>query len=232
MGNAGKAEYFAFISHKSADRTFALKMQKFIENYRLPAAIQRAGAYPERRSPICCYENDFSSNPLMTEMEDKLSRSEFLILICSIDKEPGGSKYVNFEIETFIKQKKAQGIDPLDRIIPIIVSGAFGSETEECCPAALKALGKNRPMAADRQKYKSDREVFLHAISGMLDIDYAVMVDRDAKRQKKRAWISFIAQMTVGLLICIGLYCFLPIPEHYTDFVMKNEMTIQKITLM
>ena len=35
----GKAHYYAFISHKSTDAKFALKLQRFIETYDLPAHI-------------------------------------------------------------------------------------------------------------------------------------------------------------------------------------------------
>lgn len=226
MGNTGKADFFAFVSHKSADRDFALKAKKFIENYRLPESIRKNTNWPKRLSPICCYEDDFSSNPLLTEMEEKLRRSQFLIVICSKDTEPGGSKYVNFEIETFIKQKRAEGIDPLERIIPIIVSGAFDSQTEECCPAALKALGENRPIAADRRKYKSDREVFLHAISGMLDIDYAVMVNRDRKKRRITAAIAGAVCLSVLLLGGGLLYYMVPKDWHYVDFVMQKGLPV------
>ena len=37
MQTNGKAKYYAFISHKSADAKFALKLQKFIEGYNLPS---------------------------------------------------------------------------------------------------------------------------------------------------------------------------------------------------
>lgn len=226
MENIGKANFFAFVSHKSADREFALKTKKFIENYQLPESVRQNTNWPKRLSPICCYEDDFSSNPLLTEMEEKLRQSQFLIVICSKDTEPGGSKYVNFEIETFIKQKQEEGIDPLERIIPIIVSGAFDSETEECCPAALKALGENRPIAADRRKYKSDREVFLHAISGMLDIDYSVMVNRDKK--KRRTIAAIVGAICLAVTLIGGGILFYMVPKdwHYVDFVMQNGLPV------
>lgn len=80
----GKATFYAFISHKSTDAKFAQKLQKFIESYNLPAAVRQMTGFPGKRlTPLCSYEVDFSSNPLLDEMQDKLNRSHYLILLCS-----------------------------------------------------------------------------------------------------------------------------------------------------
>lgn len=219
----GKATYYAFISHKSADARFALKLQRFIELYNLPTEVQRKANISQKRlTPICSYEIDFSSNPLMDEMRDKLKRSKYLILLCSKELLQTGTKYVNYEIRTFIECKKEEGIDPLTRIIPIIVSGEFGSGEDDCCPEALKELGDNAPIALDRKKYKNDRELFLHAISGMLDIDYAVLENRDKKRQRRKKMIlgASLAGLLTGCAL-LGEY-YIPRQYHYLDFVLKN----------
>ena len=39
--HSGKAQYFAFISHKSSDSKFSLRLQKFIESYNLPVEVRR-----------------------------------------------------------------------------------------------------------------------------------------------------------------------------------------------
>lgn len=221
--NEEKSTFFAFLSHKSADTKFALKLQKFIESYNLPTEIRKkANIHHKRLTPVCSYEIDFSSNPLVDEMLDKLKKSKYLILICSEELIKQGTKYINHEIKTFIECKKEEGINPLTRIIPVIVTGEFGSPDHECCPEALKELGDNCPIALDRRKYKNDRELFLHVISGMLGIDYAILNNRDKKRQRKKkalASISLAAIMTVGILL--GEY-YIPRKYHYLDFVMKN----------
>lgn len=219
----GKAEYYAFISHKSIDAKFALKLQKFIESYNLPPNIRRmANLQKKRLSPICSYEVDFSSHPLLDEMQGKLDRSSNLILICSEELIKSGTKYVNYEIRTFIECKRKEGIDPLTRIIPIIVSGEFGSAEHECCPEALAELGDNCPIALDRRNYKNDRELFLYVIASLLGIDYAVIRDRDKKRQRTRKTVLGIAAAAL-LTLSIGLAeYFIPRESHYIDFVMKN----------
>lgn len=219
----GKATFFAFISHKSTDAKFALKLQKFIESYNLPTEIRRMTHLQERRlTPVCSYEVDFSSNPLMDEMHDKLKRSKYLILICSEELVKSGTKYVNYEIRTFIECKKEEGIDPLKRIIPIIVTGEFGSAEHECCPEALKELGDNCPIALDLKKYKNDRELFLHVISGLLDIDYAVIENRDKKRQRiKKTVLGSTLALLLAAGIGLGEY-YIPRESHYVDFVMKD----------
>ena len=219
----GKATFYAFISHKSTDAKFAQKLQKFIESYNLPAAVRQMTGFPGKRlTPLCSYEVDFSSNPLLDEMQDKLNRSHYLILLCSEELMKSDPRYIDYEIRTFIACKKAAGIDPLSRIIPIILSGEFGSAEHECCPEALRELGENCPIALDRKKYKNERELFLHVISSLLRIDYAVLENRDKKRQrtKKLIWGTGLALLlTAGVLL--GEY-FIPKQEHYVDFVMKN----------
>lgn len=221
--NTGKARYYAFISHKSTDSRFALKLQKFIESYNLPVNICRmAGLQSRRLTPLCSYEVDFSSSPLLDEMQDKLKRSNHLILLCSEELLKSDPKYIDYEIRTFIECKKAEGIDPLSRIIPIIVTGEFGSADHECCPEALRELGENCPIALDRKKYKNDRELFLHVISSLLNIDYAVIENRDKKRQRTKRGIlgaALILLLVAG--IALGSY-FIPRKKHYVDFVMKD----------
>ena len=219
----GKANYYAFISHKSTDAQFALKLQKFIESYNLPTNIRKMANMQDRRlSPLCAYEVDFSANPLLDEMRGKLKRSRYLILLCSEELLKSGTKYVNYEIRTFIECKREEGIDPLTRIIPIIVTGEFGSPEHECCPEALQELGENCPIALDRKKYKTERELFLHVISALLDIDYTVIENRDKKRQRNRAMaaagvFALLAAVGIGL----GEY-FIPQESCYQDFVMRN----------
>lgn len=218
----GNARYFAFISHKNTDKKFALKLQKFIESYNLPAEIRRKTNSPKRLTPLCSYEVDFSSQPLMDEMQDKLQKSKYLILLCSEALIKNGTKYVNHEIRTFIECKKAEGCDPLTRIIPIIVDGSFGDPEHNCCPEALFELGDNCPIALDRKSYKNDRELFLHAIAGMLDIDYAVLENRDKKRQRqKKLRLGIILLFLLASCIAVGEY-YIPREYHYLDFVMKN----------
>lgn len=219
----GKTQFYAFISHKSSDTNFALKLQKFIESYNLPASICRVSGLEKRRlTPLCSYEVDFSSSPLLDEMQDKLERSKYLILLCSEELMKGDPKYINYEIRTFIECKRAEGIDPLRRIIPIIVSGEFGSQEHECCPQALSELGDNCPIALDRKKYKNDRELFLHVISSLLGIDYAVIENRDKKRQRRKKLIWGTAlTLLVAIGAALGEY-FIPREYRYVDFAMKN----------
>ena len=219
----GKADFYAFISHKSADTKFALKLQKFIESYNLPTNIRKMKNMQQKRlTPICSYEVDFSSNPLLHEMEDKLRRSKYLILICSEELIKSGPEYIDFEIRSFIESKQAEGIDPLTRIIPIITTGEFGSAEHECCPDALKELGDRCPIALDRKKYRNDRTLFLHIISALLDIDYVVIENRDKKRQRNRA---MVAGLGLFLLLAAGIGLgeyYIPRQSYYVDFVMKD----------
>lgn len=226
MDDQGKAGYYAFVSHKSADKVFALKLRKFIESYKLPAHIRKKVNAPKRLSPLCCYEDDFSAKPLYDEMQEKLSRSQYLIVICSKDQEPGGSPYINFEIETFIAQKRAEGIDPLTRIIPVVLNGAFGSPTEECCPAALQALGENLPIALECKKFRNNRKLFLRIISALLALDPSVIENRDRKRRKRKG-VAWAAAALLTLAAAGGILLWqMPHHQHYVDFAMKNGIPV------
>lgn len=214
-----KAEYFAFISHKSADAKYAKKMQKFIEGYKLPAKIRENSDIPKRLSPICSYEVDFSPNPLSAEMKEKLSRSKFLIVLCSEALIKNGTKYVNYEIETFIELKRAEGVDPLNRIIPIIISENPLADDTEFFPEALKALGDDCPIAINRRNCKNDKDVFFYAISGMLDIDFVALKNRDRIRKRKsQIALSFVFSLALLVTAFLAEY-YIPREYHYLDFV-------------
>ncbi|MBQ4066517.1 MAG: TIR domain-containing protein [Clostridia bacterium] len=224
--NKGKlASFVAFISHKGADSKFALKIQKFIESYNLPVSVRKRTGSKRRLTPLCAYEVDFSSNPLYEEMEKKLSQSQYLILICSEAIFKSDPKYVNFEIETFIRLKEAEGVDPATRIIPIVLDDGTRPATSYL-PEPFRALGEKAPIALRKSQYKSERELFLHVISSLLKIDYAVLRDRDSKRRIFRAAATAgIATAVAALSILLGLH-FIPRDYHYHDFVMKNGIPV------
>lgn len=225
--NSIKADYFAFISHKSMDSEYALKLQKFIESYTLPKAVRNSAEIPKRLSPVCTYEVDFAANPLLDEIREMLSKSKYLIVLCSKHVAENMAPYVNYEIETFVKIKKEQGINPLDRIIPIIIDRNFESvEAEAFYPRALKELGENFPIAVNRKLCKNDREVFIRAISGMIGVDYIILEDRDRKRERRKKLIT--AAVVLTFMVCAGFLgeYFIPRNYHYLDFVMKNGLPV------
>ena len=137
-------DWLAFISYKHDDIGWARWLQERLEQYRLPAYL--AEDYPEIRSdlkPIFRDETDLGLGYLDDNIKDCLSKSEYLIVICSTNTPK--SDYVCDEVSEFIRQGKK------DHIIPFIIEGT----PKECFPEPLLALEKT-PLAANVNEISRD----------------------------------------------------------------------------
>lgn len=99
------SKFNAFISYSHQDIKWAKLIQRKIEDFKFPKTKDQR--YPD--SLLVCRDlTDFSANNLTAEIEEKLTKSEYLIVVCSqniID-----STYVEQEIEFFIKLGREKNI--------------------------------------------------------------------------------------------------------------------------
>ena len=137
-------DWLAFISYKHDDIEWARWLQERLEQYRLPSYL--AEDYPDIRlnlKPIFRDETDLGLGYLDENIKESLSKSEYLIVICSTNTPK--STYVCDEVSEFIRQGK------VSHIIPFIIEGA----PEDCFPAPLLALEK-MPLAANVNEISRD----------------------------------------------------------------------------
>lgn len=97
-------KYYAFISYKSEDVKWAKWLQKKIERYSLPVALQKKNKVPKKLSPIFRDGTDILPRELKKEIREKLEQSRYLIVLCS--PRSASSEYVGEEIDFFLQIRK------------------------------------------------------------------------------------------------------------------------------
>ncbi|MBR0184851.1 MAG: toll/interleukin-1 receptor domain-containing protein, partial [Synergistaceae bacterium] len=216
-------KYFAFISYSHKDQKVAKKLQRRLERYHLPSALQKS--YPElpkSLKPIFIDESNLvARGSLQTALQANLERSNYLILICSPNS--AKSEYVNDEVDYFIKNGR------VDHIIPLIVDGAPHSDDDsaECFPPALMALPREQePLGIDLKKH-GVRDAFLRVIATMLELDLDNFISQEARERKKRTMI--FASIAAALVILAGILAWYS--KDFVNELLYNDVMQYRIAL-
>lgn len=208
-------KYYAFISYSHADKKIARKLQRRLESYSLPAKLRKTEpSLPKKLRPVFIDESDLvATGTLKTALQANLEKSNYLIVICSPDS--AKSKYVNDEIEYFIK------LGRLDRIIPFIVAGEPHSKDAslECFPEAILDLPREHELLGiDLTKFGT-REAFLRVIATLLKLDLDNFISRVIRERRKKFFIAALI-LTAAAIIAIML-----VPPPYDEIYAENVMT-------
>lgn len=195
--------YRAFMSYSHQDARWAAWLHRKLESYRVPKRLRHApGAYgpiPERLYPIFRDREDLASSGVLgARLENALSDSEALLVICS----PGAarSRWVNAEVENFVQSGRSE------RIYCLIVDGEPNAGDErECFPPALRLGPDVELIAADVRPGKDGRRRAVHKLlAGLLGVDLDSLRRREAQRQHRRMLFAVIASLS-GMLLAMGL---------------------------
>lgn len=213
-----EGKYFAFISYSHKDNKWAKWLHETLEQYRIPKSLvgiqSRIGRIPKRLYPIFRDREELpTSTDLGANIQNALEQSKFLIVICS--PRSARSLWVNEEIKLF----KSMGGD--ERILSFIVDGEPNISdkpdllSEECFPEWLRFKADSNlnlttqrvePIAADaRAKGDGKRNAFLKIVAGLTGIDYAVLNDREKKRQRRRS-LQIVVTISMVLLTIFSIY--------------------------
>ncbi|MGH8183393.1 MAG: TIR domain-containing protein [Rhodanobacteraceae bacterium] len=209
--------YRAFISYSHRDKAWADWLHAAIETWRVPrrliGTLAAHGVIPRNLRPVFRDREDLASaTDLGQEIIDALDRSECLIVICS--PAAAASRWVNEEVLAFKRMGRS------GRVFCLIVGGEPnatdlpGRETAECfCPAlrsavdAQGALSNKRaePIAADvRPGHDSKPVAKLRLIAGMLGVGFDALIQREAHRRRRRAFViaaaALVGMATASLL--------------------------------
>ena len=198
--DTGAAEYTAFISyrHKTFDTAVAKKIQRQIENYRIPAHI--AKRFGGKRVGKVFRDRD--ELPLLADLGEgirfALEKSEWLIVICT--PELPLSKWCMAEVDYFISLGKR------DKILAVLADG----EPEDSFPPQLRFVetdgetAEKEPLAADvRAKTigKSLRKVNTEKLRLLASI-LGVGFDELRRRQRERFMrMAVTASMSAAILL-------------------------------
>lgn len=200
-------KYQAFISYSHHDTEWAKWIHKELEKYRVPKKVGKEKnsieVTPRRLYPIYRDRDEAAaSGNLGKEIENSLSKSAYLIVICSLHS--AKSQWVNEEILFFKRIGRA------DYILPFIIDGEpngtnkKGKKDQECYPLALRIgidpegnLNESyyqEPAAADARIVGDGKNnAILKLRAGLLAVGFESLKQREViRRHQKLALFSLL----------------------------------------
>ena len=197
-----KPQYRAYLSYSHRDEDFARRLHDYLETYRVPGHLVRAGK-PRRLSRIFRDRTELpSSGDLGQGLKSALASSDSLIVVCS--PEAARSRWVNEEVLEF---KRAHGGE---RVLPIIIDGeppgcfppalTHEVDTETGAPTEVAA----EPVAADA---RADKDGLLDArlkiVAGLLDVNFDELKQRELHRRYRR--LGALTAVTASLAVIMSV---------------------------
>lgn len=186
-----KYDIFISYKHEKLDKAVAAKLQKKLENYKIPKEI-KVKTGKEKIQRVFRDEEELSiSSDLGREIEEQIKQSEYLLLVCS--KKTKESPWVLREVETFLKYRDA------DHILPVLVDG----EPEEAFPEILLQYGE--PLAADIRE-KDAKSVLRKANKELPRILAPVLhCSYDELKQRHKVHQTYRLLGMGGIVLCIAM---------------------------
>ncbi|WP_050932159.1 toll/interleukin-1 receptor domain-containing protein [Aestuariivita boseongensis] len=188
--------YAGFISYSQMDKTWARRIHRALEAYRLPTGMPELGAQRKRLGRFFRDDDELAGAPsLGTALEGAIDDSAALIVICSPNS--ASSKWVDAEIRRF----KRRGPDA--KVFAIIVGGRpdATSDDEQCFPPSLlfrvDADGNltdtpDEPLAPDVSK-DSFARLITRVVAGLIGVEFDSLWQRERRRRRRRAVLSGVA---------------------------------------
>lgn len=210
-------DYCAFISFTSHDVKVATWLKRKLDKYNIPSFVRKKhNIYNKKLKPSYTYLHaSEAGGELLAELEKKLIRSRYLIIVCSPNYI--ASDICNWEVETFIKLGRK------DYIIPIIASGTPYSDDpkEECiCEALRNTFPKSNNTTEDKQikcanlnekgiSFLEKKEhAFIQIIARILGVNF----DRLWTKTHNKNIIKYIA---ISIMLILTSAIFLQIFNYY-----------------
>ncbi len=193
-------EYYAFVSYDHEDDVWANRLQKKLENYKLPSFIRKKEKdVPKRIRPIFRDKTDHSLGPIEEIFYKELEDSKFLIVVCS--PESAKSEWVGKEINYFVSLGREKNI------IPFIIKGIPNSNEEktECYHNELKNIdepsGTNINEKGQGCKLKKREKAYIFLIARILGLKPDTLYRRHKRRKRKHIlfWIFAISVIIISL---------------------------------
>ena len=196
-----ESRYWIFISYSHGDKRQATRVQQDIENFTIPASLRTAStrfaSLPARLRPVFRDRDVLaSSHDLSAEIQNALTSSESLLVICS--RSAAKSKWVAREVELFIE------LNGPENIFCLLVDGEPNcAEAEgECLPEPLRRSVSGRDVLAADVRAEADgrRQALLKILAGVTALPY----ERLARREQKRARQRMLVWSTAAILLAAG----------------------------
>lgn len=197
MDNA-EFKYFAFISYNSHDIKWGKRLQRKLENYRMPTTLcSKYGWAKKPIRPVFFAPTDIQPGGLTPELQERLRMSRNLIVICS--PHSAKSVWVGREIEFFHSLGRTQNI------YFFIVDGVpnSGDEATECFNPVVRKLGIHEVLGANihEKVYKwpwMNRErAYVQLITKLLGIEFDMLWQRHKRLLIRQRTIAVIFALIV-----------------------------------
>jgi tetratricopeptide (TPR) repeat protein len=193
------ARYKAFISYSHKDEAWASRLQRRLENFKLPNKGDTR--WPLR--PVFLDRSELASGPDLSDSVNRaLKASDALVVVCS--PAAAASKWVNAEILAFKRLGN-------EAVYPFVIDGEPGSGNPgtECFPDALRfRLGDDgqlssipaEPLAADARKQGDGQGAYLKLIAGLLGVSFDSLKLRQQRKHVRQA-LGIAAGATAMLVV-------------------------------
>ncbi|MEB3369688.1 toll/interleukin-1 receptor domain-containing protein [Saccharopolyspora mangrovi] len=183
------ARYWAFLSYSRADLRTARSLQRRLERFAVPPALQRPprerGTRGGRRGPRVRGEPDRAAAGMLDErLRSAIDASAAMVLLASPDS--ARSRYVDLEVEHFLRTR---GVDRL-----AIVAIGEGGQCHPPLPAALRELGEGPLWIDCRDQPEVGRRALVRIAAAVLGVDFDLLWGRHRRRRQRilAAWVAFV----------------------------------------
>lgn len=196
---AAPPRYAAFISYSHADERDAIRLQRWLESYRLPGNLARANQVGPASKRIGAIFRDRADLAAATSLTDAIraaiAQSAALVVLCS--PEAAASPWVDAEIRLF------RDMHPAASILAVVVRG----EPQDAMPAALTEDGRE-PLAADaRQDADGAKLARLKIAAALAGVPLDSLIQRDAQRRLTRV-MAITALGSIALIVMFAMTAF------------------------
>ncbi len=211
--------YYAFISYNHNDAVWARRLQRRLEQYRLPTALCREQPdLPKRIAPVFLDASDLvASSSLLESLRRRLDDSRYLIVLCSPNS--AASPWVNDEVEHFIETGRK------DRIVPFIVDGEPHARdpARECYPPALRDLPGDQELLGISVAAHGQRGAFLRLVATILGLKLEQVASRDKAARRRRGIVYGSVALLALIALSAGIWYNVPHTAYYTDYTYRWE---------
>ncbi len=194
-------EYVAFISYRHAplDTEVASRLQRAIEQYRVPPSLRRDG---NRQLGLVFRDEEElpASSDLSSDISAALDHSRYLIVVCTPDTP--SSVWVRREIAYFLQHHDRDRVlavlaagEPAESFPPELTSAGEGEDAREVEPLAANVCA---PTKAGMRRRLRTESVRLYA--ALLGCPYDALVMRQQRRRRRRAAAAVAAVLAVAVV--------------------------------